>query len=248
MPNAAAHAHPPRPAPAPGGAGGRCGFTIVELLVVVAVLALLGMLVVPVTLRVRAVAGQVRCESNLHQWTLAAIDYASQHDGRLPRRGQGTQITSVVTRPEDWFNARPPLMNMEPYSALAARHEAPRAEDRRVWSCAEAIDLGAANFFSYAMNMRLSTWLSPDPDHIRRVGPLSTMVFMADAPVDFCSTLPTSAPYSPVARHAGRVNLSFLDGHVAAYTGADVGCGIGDPMRSDVRWVVPGSVWNGPAN
>jgi prepilin-type processing-associated H-X9-DG protein len=96
------------------------------------------------------------------------------------------------------------------------------------------------------MNMRLSTWVTPDPDRITRVGPASTMVFMADAPADYCSVLPAAAPYSPVARHGGRVNVSFLDGHVTSYAGNEVGCGIGDPLRDDVRWVVPGSTWAGP--
>lgn len=98
------------------------------------------------------------------------------------------------------------------------------------------------------MNMRLSTWLTAQPDRIDRVGSNSTMVFMADGPVDFCSTLPAAAPYSLVPRHGrdDRVNISFLDAHVASYAAAEVGCNVGDPLRGDVRWVVPGSPWAGP--
>jgi hypothetical protein len=42
------------------------------------------------------------------------------------------------------------------------------------------------------------------------------------------------------------VNIAFLDGHVAAFTAAYVGCNVGDPGRPDVRWTVPGSTWAGP--
>ena len=85
-------------------------------------------------------------------------------------------------------------------------------------------------------------------DKLSRIGSWSTVVFMADAPGAYCSILPAAAAYSPVARHRGRVNLAFLDGHVASYTGQEVGCGIGDPMRHDVRWTIPYSTWAGPGN
>src|SRR5438045_2400776 len=118
-----------------------------------------------------------------------------------------------------------PTPGPRPAGAAPARHEIPRPGDRGVWNCTEAVNLGETTFFSYAMNMRLSTWLAPDPDRIDRVGPTATMVFMADAPAGFCSVLPAAAPYSPVARHRGRVNVSFLDGHVTSYAGNEVGCG-----------------------
>jgi prepilin-type processing-associated H-X9-DG protein len=52
--------------------------------------------------------------------------------------------------------------------------------------------------------------------------------------------------YSPLARHAGMVNIGFLDGHVVSLPGDLVGCGVGDPKLPDVRWIVPGSPWTGP--
>jgi prepilin-type processing-associated H-X9-DG protein len=216
------------------------------LLIVVGILAALAAILLPTLGRARRQAAQLLCQSNLRQWDLAVIAYANENRGCLPRRGQGTQPTAVLARPEDWFNALPPLLGMEPYADLAARHAVPRPEDRGVWNCGEAVNVGEATFFSYAMNMRLSTWVAPEPDRIDRVGPTATMVFMADAPAGYCSVLPAAAPYSPVARHTGSVNVSFLDGHVASYAGNEVGCGTGDPLRDDVRWVVPGSPWAGP--
>jgi prepilin-type processing-associated H-X9-DG protein len=98
------------------------------------------------------------------------------------------------------------------------------------------------------MNMALSTWYSPRPDHIERVGPTQTMVFMADGLGPFCAVLPSSKAYSPVDRHFGTVNIAFLDGHVESFVGEDVGVGIGDPERPDVRWFPPNSRWGGPPN
>lgn len=225
-------------------------FTLVELLVVIAIVTLLLALLLPAVSAARRSARQLACASNLRQWAIAVTTYASDHRGCLPRRGQGQQLTTRIDRPEDWFNALPPLLNLPAYSDLAARGRLPRPGDRSVWACPDAPDdaaLPAGAFpFNYGMNMRLSTWLSPAPDKLVAVGDTSTMVFMADAPSGFCSVLPAAADYSPPARHHGNLNIAFLDGHVAGFPGAYVGCGTGDPLRPDVRWVVPGSLWNGP--
>jgi prepilin-type processing-associated H-X9-DG protein len=102
-------------------------------------------------------------------------------------------------------------------------------------------------FFAYGMNMALSTPFMRRPDHIEKVGPQKTMVFMADGLGPYCAVLPSSKPYSAVARHVGRtVNIAFLDGHVEAMPGDEVGCGIGDPERPDVRWYPPNTRWPGP--
>jgi prepilin-type processing-associated H-X9-DG protein len=99
------------------------------------------------------------------------------------------------------------------------------------------------------MNMALSTWLAPRPDHIEKVGPKQTMVFMADSLGPYCSTIPSTQAYSPIARHVGNtVNIAFLDGRVQSYSGDDVGCGIGDPERPDIRWYPPNSAWRAPTS
>ena len=40
-----------------------------------------------------------------------------------------------------------------------------------------------------------------------------------------------------MAPHAGRGNILFLDGHVAAFDADYLGVGKGDPEREDVRWL-----------
>lgn len=203
-------------------------------------------ILLPAVARARQSAGQVACQANLRQWSTAALNYAQQNDGYLPRRGQGVQPTAVIDRPTDWFNALPPFMQMQPYSTLVAEERIPRPGENSLWMCPAAVDGGQKYFFAYGMNMRLSIWSTPYPDRLNRIGSWSTVVFLADAPGQYCSVLPANAAYSPSARHMGRVNIAYLDGHVASYTGAEVGCGVGDPSRPDIRWVVPYSSWAGP--
>ena len=65
------------------------GFTLVELLVVMAIIAVLTALLTAALSRARRNANNVSCASNLRQWGSATVMYANLHDGLLPRRGQG---------------------------------------------------------------------------------------------------------------------------------------------------------------
>jgi prepilin-type processing-associated H-X9-DG protein len=236
------------------------GLTILELLVAVSVVAVLAALLLPAILQARASARRTACVSNLRQWTLAVHLYADTHAGRLPYRGQGVQPTTLLNRPDDWFNALPPLMENEPYSQLAARGLYPRVGQSSVWMCPDAelmpptanpksIPPNYPIFFAYAMNMALSTPFNGRPDHIAKVRPLQTMVFMAEGPGPYCSVLPRAKPYSPIARHTGRtVNIAFLDGRVESLVGDEVGCGIGDPERPEICWMPHNSRWQPPSN
>ncbi len=112
--------------------------------------------------------------------------------------------------------------------------------------------------------MALSTRNAPQPARMIGIGSISTMVFMSDGPAGFCSSVPytratnPALDFNPVARHRGRVNVAFLDGHVSAYSAAYLGCGSssnsGHPdacNQPDARWYwySPGpfpSPWTGP--
>jgi len=224
----------------------RTGFTLLELLVVLSVIALLVAVLLPALRQARQAQHRVCCMTHLHQWATAAIMYALDYDGYLPRRGQGVQPTTIIDRPSDWFNALPPLLGHKRFVDRVEAGQPPRPPERSLWICPVATDPGHTYFFAYAMNMMLSTWWADKPDRIDNVGPVHTMVFMADGPGTHCSTVPARAPYSPVARHLGQVNLAFLDGHVASFSGPYVGCGLGDPHHPHIRWVVPGTGWPEP--
>jgi len=63
------------------------GFTLVELLVVVAIIAILMAITVPTLSRVRRQARGVVCQANLRQWGMTLSMYAQNNDGHLPSRG-----------------------------------------------------------------------------------------------------------------------------------------------------------------
>jgi len=215
----------------------RRGFTLVEMLVTISLIATLSALLVPVISGARTRARTVACISNLRQWGLAQQTFSSEHDGAIPRRGQGVNPLTQIGRAEDWFNCLPPYFDSPPYSTLAAQGKLPRTGRNSIFICPEADDNGGGPYFlPYAMNMYLSPWIRPEPHNLREIELPSCVVFMADAPGLYSATVPSKRPFSVVARHAGCANVLFLDGHVQSLPKAYLGCGVGDPLRDDVRW------------
>ena len=83
-------------------------FTLLELLVVVAIVFVLAALSFGAFSSAAHLRNQAESASNLRQWGAALGTYVGEHDGEVPRRGQGVQPVTQLDRPEDWFNALPP--------------------------------------------------------------------------------------------------------------------------------------------
>jgi len=215
----------------------RQGFTLVELLVVIAVIGVVAAVLLPVLAGGAEKGRSTRCANNLRQWGMACRMYADDYDDFLPRRGQGVQVLAQIDRPEDWFNALPPYFGETSFQQMVTNHVPPAAHSQSVFICPSASDPGSNYFLPYGMNMNLSPWNLPLATKFSQVVRPVYVVAMAEAPGPWASTYPSPQPYSPVARHAARLNLLFLAGEVLSFRGSQVGCGAGDPGLADVRWL-----------
>ena len=95
-----------QPAPAAGRraaftSGVTRGFTLVELLVVIGIIALLISILMPSLSRAREAANRTACLSNLRQIGMAFVMYANEHKGTFPR---AAPMNWAGPRPEDWIH------------------------------------------------------------------------------------------------------------------------------------------------
>ncbi len=104
------------------------GFTLVELLVVIGIIALLISILLPALNKARRAAAEVVCQSNMRQFGIGIQMYADQNRGALPQKGldgstpyPGSNFIGPPNGvigyddPSIWFNALPPLVGGKTY-------------------------------------------------------------------------------------------------------------------------------------
>jgi prepilin-type processing-associated H-X9-DG protein/prepilin-type N-terminal cleavage/methylation domain-containing protein len=173
-------------------------FTLVELLVVVAIIALLVGILLPALARARAQAQEVQCMSNMRQWGMGLQMYVDQNKGQLPQKGPGGTNTSTdsfgpannilgVNDPSLWFNAIPVFVNQKGYydmlvyaqgfgTALQNGHPGPpvplpHAGDNSIYICPTQMPVGSDDLVSAASAAGSGDLLSTDSNYFSLNGP-----------------------------------------------------------------------------
>lgn len=191
----------------------RRAFTLVEVLVVVAVVALLAAILFPAFARARENARRSSCTSNLKQIFLAHCLYREDYDGIFVpaayRDANGARVTwadlflpytrsrSVYLCPSD-SGARQFSFGLNSVAFADVEFLTPQQTG--------GINLGAVRFTNTSeIVMAVESGMGDDfqtvrPDSWKIVPPSSPLQFEGDA--------------RPSGRHFGRANVAFLDGHV----------------------------------
>jgi prepilin-type N-terminal cleavage/methylation domain-containing protein/prepilin-type processing-associated H-X9-DG protein len=172
-------------------AANRRGLTLVELVVVAAIIALLAAIMLPALARVRAKAQAARCASNLRQLTCALIMYASDYDDRLPKS----------------FFAHAPDYRVATYWWTLTQ---PYVRNWQVYACPAVPERALGYGFNTALNWRVQTAVA-NPSQTILLGDNSRAASHLSRP----GPGPVAASAAvPDPRHLGLCSFSFVDGHV----------------------------------
>lgn len=210
------------------------GFTLLELLTVVAVIAILAALLLPALSRGRLAAQRTRCTSNLHQLSLATQMYWDDHQGEMFRYGGFPTNSGYLY----WFGW------MGPGSEGTREFDAtqgvlfPYLKGRGVELC-PSLNTAMAQFkakakgasYGYGYNWYLSAPVRSPVLNTARVRNPATTVLFADAAQVNTWQAPASRDNPMLEewyyvdasvsqpnghfRHSRKGNVAFCDGHVA---------------------------------
>lgn len=190
------------------------GFTLVEILVVVGIVAILATILMAVFVRVREKSRASICQSNLKQIALAVQQYAHDNDGRFPSviyvMGRNTPAAKQVAWNE----------------AIMTYAKAPS-----IFSCPSS-EINEPSLDIYAYNSRQLNDIIWSPNRNPRFNQIvgsheSKILTPATVALNFDTwaqhansiengaTIETSCgPHSVATLHSGGANYSYLDGHV----------------------------------
>jgi len=209
------------------------GFTLLELLLTLVLIAVLAGLLLPALGRGRAKVQGVGCLANLRQWGLATFNWAAENSDLLPQDG----TPNGRSRNEGWYVDLPRTLGIPPYHDQPWRTN-PRVDPgRSLWICpANLRRSNSNNLFHYCLNQ-----------HVNGAGSGNQIPLgMLPAPVrtiwlfDNGRLAAVAGPNNVHTNlHQGGAQFLFLDGHARRYPNTaywDFSAARSRRDHSELRW------------
>jgi prepilin-type N-terminal cleavage/methylation domain-containing protein/prepilin-type processing-associated H-X9-DG protein len=252
------------------------GFSLIELLIVISIIAVLAGLLLPSIGLVRASANVAKCASNLRQLGMASMGYAEDwRDTVVPIKG--LPFPGRTNSGIGWFQRLPPYFGvpadhpMEP----GVSTQGTLANFKGVfWGCPtwKGLTVGGtagswapgygmsacpdlpnswmnSNFHNYNFSTKVGEWGAARLFTFSGINNASSRAMLIDAN-DWCTWADDTNPaqcrpaytsisvdgsWNPIsqgpARHKGKLNAVFYDGHVKSLRLEDGGYALSDPSK-----------------
>ncbi len=214
----------------------RRGFTLIEVLVVIAIIAVLVALLLPALANGKAQAQRTACASHIRQLSLAWLLHAGDHDDWLVNNHG---INETLLRRENWANNMQDLLTSEGNTNLAQLTSGPLAPylsgSTAVFKCPsdKVMAENGPRIRSYSMNSlvgdpgELTNKFNPQFLQFFRLNdipnPADIYVFLDEHPdtINDGFFMNRWEDYIwgnlPGSYHNGAANLSYADGHVESH-------------------------------
>jgi len=194
----------------------------VELLVVMAIIAILAALLLPVLSRARDRAKAVSCLGNLKQWGMALHQFTAEHNDYLPPEGKPTPLETDLCKPayQAWYIQLPEQIGLPRYAGMTWRTNPSIDPRRSIWICPanpRRCDASSKtnNLFHYCLNENLDGTDEKDrPTQIDSIPCPTSAIYLFDS-----KNLPAVGGWSFVHTnlHNRGAQFLFLDGHAARF-------------------------------
>ena len=255
----ASKARGPRPATLPGceGGGGCCpgnAFTLTELLLVIAIVAILAALLMPALATAKSKSKQTACLNNLRQLVLSFQMYSADNDGKLVQNnplaepgGNCWVLGNMKVSADSTNTAIIRQGKLFPYANQVDLYRCPTDPSRvnetaRVRSYSMNSWVGSRYMETHPHPSDFRTFVRDSELSAARPGMVWVMAEEHEASIDdawFLVTMDDSRPFAsfPATRHERSYGLNFADGHAEFYKLRDPetqqGNGQTSPANSD---------------
>ncbi len=197
------------------------GFTLVEILVVVTIIAILAALIFPLASKMVAEGHKAKCTSNLRQISAAIMSYAADNDGKIVPDFNGEYRWAELLQVKGYLNTGVTEQNFSQAVKPSGSLICPSARikfDGTYWVSA---DKGGRCYGStYGLN-RYVSYYNEDPTRgtfrqlrLQGISKPANLYLLTDSHGTSVLNYPHIPEVFPVKIHNGAANILFCDGHV----------------------------------